>query len=170
MARESSSSGFHLIAILAGTAGFLLLPYLDTGSLLGNVSTQESGQIAVEHVGPLALSLSVAMDQERTGIIDMRHDARESMHVSLPETWELREVRGASLVEATPDPPALGYVRWSLPKDATISFRVPEVPQSLTVLNPSGDPLKITLVRVFLEDGRTERNVILVKEGMRKVW
>lgn len=134
-------------------------------------STEQTKQaeIAIEHSMRMALSFSVSAIRGH-GIIDISHDAAREIYVSLPSGWTRREVKGTSLATAASDPPMLGYKRWRIPADSTVSFALPVMPPAILAHNPSGIPLEVCVTRVDLDNNRTERNIVLMQEKSVTLW
>ncbi|MDD4318704.1 MAG: hypothetical protein PHW10_00025 [Candidatus Peribacteraceae bacterium] len=161
----------------------LLLPLLVSGTVvlavLSSVIVQRRPQpaslppmtdIAVEHAQPLRLSV-IAGSGTASSLIDFALDGdAESASLTLPDTWTLREVRGARLEDVTSERPSLGYIRWSAPRGAVLSLRVPQLPGALVVHNPSQVPLYLHTKRIDLRTGETEEETYLVKDDPKRVW
>jgi hypothetical protein len=169
--KDVSRSSLYIHSITAGaaTVAIILLPFTDARLLLSRTHSLEEMEIGIEHTQPFTLRLDLSISGQ-VGILELSHDAGEDVAISLPESWDLREVRGGALAEVPADPPALGFTRWHLPSAVTISFRLPEVPSVLLAHNPSEIPLQIRLTRVDLEDGSVSRNVVLMKNTPARVW
>ncbi|MEK7591425.1 MAG: hypothetical protein AAB489_04430 [Patescibacteria group bacterium] len=171
MKRATNSFAVHGIFSLLAAFALLLLFLAQSRSLLSSLSAQGSPtEIAVEHSVPLTLSLALAFGDGNGAIMEIRHDGMDAAHVSIPQEWILREVRGRALSDIIADPPAFGFTRWTIPADATVSYRMELVPSALTAVNPSPSALKIRLVKVDLTSDRVERDVLLVKDARVKVW
>lgn len=167
-----SPSGFyvHSITAVAATCAILFLTLADSSLLRSSVlDPQAISEIGIEHLSPLTLSVAASTGRGR-GILEITHDGVEVVSVSVPETWEQREVRDGSLTDVPSDPPTFGFRRWNIPGSVTVSFLLPSVPDELTVHNPSGISLKIRLTRVVLDTEEVERNVILVKDAAARLW
>lgn len=127
-----------------------------------------SAEIGLEHTKPVTLTLSFTTNGSK-GVADIRHDALETVYVSLPSSWIRREVGGVPLAAVTADPPSLGFTRWSLPSGAVVSFDVTP-PSTILLHNPSGIPAEVELTRVDLAKNSVERDIILVQEGSTLLW
>ncbi|OGJ56215.1 hypothetical protein A3D88_02990 [Candidatus Peribacteria bacterium RIFCSPHIGHO2_02_FULL_52_16] len=168
--KTSSPLAVHATIAAAALGGFLLLPLLSGEDLLSTIPATSPAEIGVEHTMPATLALTLAVTDEAKGILEVSHDAAETVFVSLPETWILWEVRGKALADIKEDAPSFGFIRWHIPAGATLSFRLEEIPSSLSAENPSGVSLKIQLTTVDLVSEHVGRNVILVKNARAKIW
>lgn len=168
--RSSNSSSAHVLTGLAAALVFAPLVLSLSNNVDGN-PTGESINIGVEHEAPLTIEFRFAMKENiPVGLVELAHEGRETIYVSLPETWERREVRGRTLAETPSDEPSFGFTRWHMPEGATLSFRVPAMPRTLDIHNPSGVPVKIRVAKVDLTTGVVERNVMLVKDTPVEIW
>lgn len=127
-----------------------------------------SAEIGLEHTKPVTLTLSFTTNGSK-GVADIRHDALETIHVSLPSSWIRREVGGVPLAAVASDEPALGFTRWSVPTGAVVSFDITP-PSTILLHNPSGIPTEVELTRVDLAKNSVERDIILVQEGSTLLW
>lgn len=118
--------------------------------------------VGVEHDGPAALTWEMGIGG-RAMLIDVRHTGSGALGLNLPQSWHLREVRGAELASITSDPVADGYVRWMLPGMVTASFEASSI-TSITFHNAATTPLSVTYTRVDLATGARDEGVLLVLE------
>ena len=168
--RSSGSSLAHAITGLAAALVFAILVLSLRSGNPGN-STGENVNIGVEHEAPLTIEFRFAIkDNVPVGLVELSHEGRETIFVSLPESWERREVRGRSLTDTPSEDPSFGFKRWHMPEGATLSFRTPAMPRTLDIHNPSGVVLKIRIVKVDLTTGVVDRNVMLVKDAAVEIW
>ena len=172
--QESGRQGFTLQAA-AAVAAIVAVVTLSQGalkegapSLTAQLIPGERIEIGLEHTKPVTLSLSFTTNGSK-GIADIRHDALETVHVSLPSSWAKREVGGVPLAAVTADPPALDFTRWSVPTGAVVSFDVTP-PETILLHNPSGIPAEVKLTRVDLTKNSVERDIILVQDGSTLLW
>jgi hypothetical protein len=119
--------------------------------------------IAIEHTQPLLFSLTMSAGESQ-GIAELSHRSAETIRVSVPESWTIREVRGTSLHAITKESASFGLNRYTLPANAVLSFMVPSAPAHLRVLNPTGAVLSIEIAEVHLDTGVVERETVLVKD------
>ena len=124
--------------------------------------------IGVEHASPLTLAVTVTRN-DRMRMVDIVNDKSESISLSVPDDWIRGEVRNAPVASILSEAPSFGYVRWTVPKDASVSFRTDAPFDRLNIHNPSGVLLKIRFTSVDLLQNTGEHNVFLVKEGAVKV-
>ena len=131
--------------------------------LMRGGSMPVTAEIVVEHTKPIVMALRLST---LTGgvIVDLKQDATEDTHVSVPSSWKRMEVQHVALSQVLSDPPGLGFTRWALPKGAGITFAA-EPFASLSMQNPSGIPLQIKLTTVDLRTHRVEKKSILLQEG-----
>ena len=124
--------------------------------------------IGIEHTLPLTLSLTVTRN-DRQRIIDVQNDKVEGIAVSVPDHWVRGEVRNVPLAAIQSDAPSFGYVRWHVPKNASVSFRTNQPFDHMNIHNSSGILLKIRFTTVDLVQNTGEHSVHLVKEGAVRV-
>lgn len=124
-------------------------------------------EMAVEHTGPLTLSMQRSTGKQE-GIIELSTEGPETASVTVPSSWERREVRGASLDAVKADPPNAGYTRWYIPPTVTLSLRVIDAitaeDKDLLIHNISDAPLLVLWKSVDIVTGRVEERSILVKD------
>lgn len=125
-------------------------------------------EIGLEHTKPVTLSLSFTTNGPK-GIADIRHDALETIHVSLPSAWTKREVGGVPFASVMADAPTFGFTRWSVPAGSIVSFDITP-PSTILLHNPSGIPTEVALTRVDLAKNVVERDIILVQDGSTLLW
>lgn len=171
---RADGQGFflHMAAAVAAVIAVVVLSQsaLRDGapSLTAQLLPVERIEIGLEFTAPVTLSLSLTTNGTK-GVADIRHDASETIAVSLPETWIKREVGGVPLDAVRADPPTFGFTRWSLPPSAVVSFDITP-PSTILLHNPSGIPAQIRLTRVDLQRNTVERDVVLVQEGSVMLW
>ncbi|HBH20218.1 MAG TPA: hypothetical protein DEB30_05100 [Candidatus Peribacter riflensis] len=166
--------GFALHAVAALTA-IVAVVAVSQGALRGDaptltaqVTTGERSEIGLEHQKPVSLALSLTTNGAK-GVADMRHDALETIAVSVPSSWSKREVGGVPFAAVTMDPPTFGFTRYHLPPGAIVSFDLTP-PATILLHNPSGVSAEVRLTRVDLEKDTVERDIILVQEGSTLLW
>ncbi len=122
-------------------------------------------EIAVEHDAAATLTIRQS-DGKKEGIIEFAGEGAD-LRISVPSSWDQRDVRGAALSAVPSDPPAMGFTRWHLPKGVILSFHVEETRNfaSLRIRNPSPTPLLIIRRRVDVVSGKVEEKSLLLKEG-----
>jgi len=165
---------FSLQAI-AATAAIFAVVAIAQGSirsgipaLTAQVTQGEKVEIGLEHTKPVTLSLALTVNG-RKGVADIRHDALETVHLSLPSSWVRREVKGVPLSAVTSESPIFGFTRWSLPPGALVSFDIVP-PSTLLLHHPTSIPAEIELTRVNLAKGTVEKDIILVQDGSVALW
>lgn len=110
--------------------------------------------VGVQLTEPAALSLTVG-SRRTIRLIEMSHTAQTNVAISVPEAWVRTEVRGVPLESVIADEPSLGYVRWTVPPGARVSFRS-EIPFSaVRIHNPAAIPLSARLTAVDLDRDTT---------------
>jgi hypothetical protein len=154
-----------LLVMLTGVA------IIGTKNILqAQVNLDEAPQeMAIEHTEPGELAIDVST-LHGVGLLEITTSGSGAYSVSLPATWLRGEVRDAPLSSIVSEPPTLGFTRWTIPGEATVAFRLREVPSGMLLHHPSTHALKVTLTRVNLETEVVERNVILVQEGTTTLW
>jgi hypothetical protein len=140
------------------TTIFALVTKSSAPQLLGTV------EIAVEHPSPLTLTVELTRQQGKE-IITLGHDAKEGIHLSVPEGWQRGEVRGAALSAFTAEPPTLGFRRWVVPASAAVTFHSDQAFEHMTIHNPSGVPVKIRYTGVDLDKQTADHEVYLLQQG-----
>ena len=130
---------------------------LASGELRGAVA-----EIAVEHDAAATLTIRQSSGKNE-GIVEFAGEGAD-LRLSVPSSWERRDVRGAALSDVPSDPPAMGYTRWHLPEGVTLSFHVAGSPV-LSIRNPSPTPLLIIRRKVDIVRGKVEEKSVLIKEG-----
>lgn len=121
----------------------------------------EQVDVEVQHVKSVSVTLALS-PQDAPGLADLTEVGSEPVQVSVPQEWNLREVRGGTLAEVHADPPSLGYRRWHLPPNRTVSFTVPHVPASVRAINNSTAPLLFRLTRVDTTNTQKRTDVMIV--------
>ncbi|MFH1670347.1 MAG: hypothetical protein ABIA92_02040 [Patescibacteria group bacterium] len=138
-------------------------------------SVQESAfepvrvEIGVEHELPLSLSLS-ASELKGKGLMDIRQEGEEMVFISLPSGWQRKEVRNVPLSSITQEDTSFGFTRYRIPAGASVTFAIPQYPDTLLVHNPSGIALKVALTMVNLQTNTVETNVVLVQDSPAQLW
>lgn len=160
----------HLIVALSAFAlvGTLLLGTMKRLSMQAESAARPPVDVAVEHGASLTFTVTASAGQGR-GIVELGRDGTETVHVSVPETWQRREVRGAPLEAAIGEPPAMGFRRWTIPPGATLSFWMDDAPR-IRIQNPSGKALLVESKRVDVRTGKVEKEMTLVKDGPLDLW
>ena len=161
-------SPLYAQSVLAlGALGMLILAIVFLRTQMRLLATVGSSHapvlIGVEHEHPLELTLTISAGAG-AGIAEVGHRADETMHISIPASWTLREVRGSSLEAITKDPPSFELIRYTLPPHVVLSFTVPAVPEHLTIHNAGASILSVQTVEVHLDTGEVKRDVQLVKD------
>ena len=158
----SRSAGIHS---KAAVAGFVLLAVFSLTSLqfskFGGALLRDTADIGVEHASPLSLYIEVGR-LSNSAMIDMYSDTTETVKISVPSEWSLREVRNATVDDIASDEPTFGFTRWSVPAHAGVSFYAPNGPESIMLHNPSGVQMKVNISNIDIEAQTVERNVLLV--------
>lgn len=136
-----------------------------------NAKTAVRADIAVEYAAPVTLSLTVGTKgTSGGGLLSARHSASGSVGLSVPETWQLREVRDGAVEAVAADAPTFGSRRYHLPPGMTASFVLRPVPSEILLHNPGGKPLLIQLRRIDLATGRVRDDRLLVQQRPTPLW
>jgi hypothetical protein len=119
-----------------------------------------TAEFAIEH--SQAGGISVTRTVAGLGPVDIRNDSDETVHVSIPETWQRDEVRGAPLASVIADEPSLGFRRWALPARSSVTFMADHLWNKLHIRNISDVPLRLKVVTVDVDNatGVTESTLI----------
>ncbi len=159
----------HLVlaACSAGVIGTVVLRLgADvTGTVVPRIVATD---LAVEHHSPLTLRLR-STNGRSPGLLQISHDGMETVDVSVPEDWILREVRGAALSQVPSDPPVGGFRRWHVPAGAAATFQTPKAVR-LRIHNPTGATLLVRHERVSLSAGTTEQDSVLIGKDFAEIW
>ena len=169
--RQRSSLFLHgIVALICVFVLATVLLFEETnqqaGSTLANV--QESVSIAIEHTSPLTFFIASTVNTD-PGIIDFWHSGEETVFLSVPDSWVVREVRHGALDALSPAPASGGFHRYPLPRGVTVSFSGTS-PLHLLVHNPSAIPLHVHYKRIQLEKDRMQEGSVLVGERPGQVW
>ena len=129
---------------------------------------QGTAIIAIEHTSPASIRFEISF-KENSALLHLINKEAD-IAISLPEDWQRGEVKGVSLSSIKSDPPAFGFIRWSIPKNIQIQFRIPNTPTKAIVHNPSESSLKVTLATLNLETDEFNQNIFLLKEDPVTLW
>ncbi len=119
--------------------------------------------LTIEHSAPFSLTLSIGKRGEQR-LLEVGNEGNQTIAVTLPESWERREVRNVPLASVVSHAPALGYAQWQLPPGALVSYRTMQPWQTIVLHNPSAIPLTIRLKKIDIATGKTDQDVILMKD------
>ncbi|MBU0767227.1 hypothetical protein KKF55_05650 [Patescibacteria group bacterium] len=126
-------------------------------------------EIGVEHEFPLSIALSVS-ELKGSGLLDIKQEGEEVVSISLPSSWQRKEVRNVSLSEVTEESASFGFKRYQLPAGASVTFAISQYPDTLLIHNPSGITMKVDLKIVDLQTNTVEANVVLVQDSPAQLW
>ncbi len=153
--------------VIGGTLVFLLLFAVGSQWSQGTGSAEDDPVIAFEHGSPVTFSLTLSR-RGSVRVVDIDHDAKETIFVSVPQDWRRTEVRGVPLTSVTSQPPELGFVRYTLPSRAGISFRSEGNWEHLTIENPRHVPMTLKFTGVDADKNTSVQEVRLIqREGVR---
>ncbi len=152
-----------LHARIAGITLVLLVLWGIT-SMRANDRANDLGsiEIVVEHADSAALTL--IRTPSGRGLADIRNDGEGPIAVSIPEEWERDEVRGAPLASITVGDASLGFRRWMIPSNATVSFRIDDTWNASLIRNVSKEPLRLRVITVNLEHETTDSDTFLIMD------
>lgn len=119
--------------------------------------------IAIEHVVPLTLHVA-RLSSSGTNVFDIAHTASGAIALHLPASWSRQEVRGVPIADVTSQETDMDYVRWVLPKGASVRFDAPN-PGRVTLHNPSGIPLTVRTTTVTYPGGARDDDATIVTNG-----
>jgi hypothetical protein len=153
-----------LHARLAGLTLLLLLLWGITSMQMRRRTADllPTADIAVEHTA--AAGMTVTRTADGRGPAEIRNDSNETLHVSIPDSWERDEVRGAPLAAVTADEPSLGFRRWTVPTHAAVTFIADDVWNKLHIRNISESPLRLGVVTVDIGSGKAVTESLLVDD------
>lgn len=120
--------------------------------------------IAVEHEEKMTLDLTVTRNGTDR-LIEMKNDVLETIYVSTPVEWDRGEVRGAPIAEVTSTGPDAGYMRWTLPAGASVTFRTTTPFDRLRIDNPYKELMNVRFTQVDLQKNTAEHDSYLVKDN-----
>ncbi len=165
-------SSLRMHGILA-MAAFVLLSIiaLNTIELKASIvqKPQQIADIAIEHKESLSVRISMSMLHGQ-GILEIGHDGKETIQVSVPDSWERTEVRNTPIDMLKNESPMLGFVRWHFPPETTVTFRMMDAPDNVLIHNPNRVPLKLSYVYVDLETEEILQDIKLIKDESMTLW
>ena len=129
----------------------------------GTGNGNDNPVIAFEHDSPVTFSLTFSK-RGTVRVMDIGHSAKETVFVSVPQDWHRTEIRGVALSAVTAQPPELGFVRFTLPPHAGISFRAEGTWSHLTLENPGHVPMTLKMTTVDADKNSSAHDVILMKD------
>jgi hypothetical protein len=164
--RRSAENAFIALAVFMGVTAVSQGPFRAT---ILEWQTRGTEEIAIEHASSASLALDVT-ERDGKAIVEFTNESEKAILLSLPEDWKRREVRRARLEEVQKSETGLGFVRWSLPQGATVSFLPKAMPTHLIAHHPSPSPLKIRISRVDLAQDSVVHDVVLIQEEREDLW
>jgi hypothetical protein len=164
--RRSAEHAFVALAVFMGVTALSNGPFKAT---ILEWKTQGTEQIAIEHAENASIGLDVS-ERHGAAILEFTNESSSALMLSLPEPWKRREVRGVRLEEVEQTSTGLGFIRWKLPANATVSFLAQQMPAHLIAHHPSKGLLKIALSRVNLETNSVTHDTILLQEDQEELW
>lgn len=157
----------------ASTAALLVVVVVALGFSITKtrgISTSDStAHIGIEHTEPLTLAIT-QKEQAGRAIMDIENAGNETVFVSVPDQWAMREIHGAPLKDISKEEPSFGFIRWQFPPHATLSFIAPLAPESLVLHNPSHIPVKVDVTILDAQENSGRRFVVLVQSSPAKIW
>lgn len=118
--------------------------------------------IAVEHASPTTLRILVSRGSGRN-IAEFTVAAGSGIYLSVPETWERREVRNGPLTSVVITKENSGYIRWSIPRGITVSYWLPE-DRRILLHHPSPTPLLVEKTHVDLQTNKNTSQTVIVNK------
>jgi hypothetical protein len=166
---------FSMLAAHGKFAGLALLILIAWGSIQAVATFDPQPKpidvdIGVEHQSPLAAISFASSTIGSTQWMDIGNGGSETLLVSVPASWVRTEVRDVPLASVTSEEPAFGYTKWTMPAGATVTFETEETWQSVTIHNPSEQPLRIRVTRVDLATNDATYEVYLATNRPVKIW
>ncbi len=116
--------------------------------------------IAVEHDGPVTVKIA-RLASSGTNVLEIGVTGTGSVALHVPASWSRQEVRGAALEALTASPEDGGFTRWTIPLGATVRFDAVD-PGRITVHNPSGIPMTVSVTAVNPRTGAREDDARIV--------
>jgi len=160
---------FALAVVLAIFAAFGTQSFMRAKLATEGARETVRAEMGVEHTQSLSLMMDISALQG-LGLLDLSHEGEETILISLPSLWQRKEVRNVPLSEVTEESTSFGFTRWKFPQGASVTFAIPEYPDSLLLHNPSGVPLKVNITRVDLDRSTVEKDVVLIQESTVSLW
>ena len=164
--RHSAEHAFVALAV------FMAVTALSNGPFKATIlewKTQGTQEIAIENSTSASIALDIS-ERHGAGILEFSNASTIPLMLSLPDGWKRREVRGARLEDVEQTSTGLGFIRWKLPVDATVSFLAQNLPTHLIAHHPSGNLLKIQLSRVDLAADSVTHETILLQGEREELW
>ena len=118
--------------------------------------------IGIEHNQPISVNIEIGT-LNGAAVIDIELETDETTYLSVPSGWTLREVHNTTLDAVVSEEPTFGFLRWTIPPRAGVSFAVSKAPGSILFHNPSGTTAKVHLIRIDLNTETVEEDVILIQ-------
>ncbi|MSR87526.1 hypothetical protein EXS70_05185 [Candidatus Peribacteria bacterium] len=126
-------------------------------------------ELTVQHKGQLSFAIRQSTGK-RDGIVEIQTQGTETGAITLPSSWQRREVRGAPLGRIVMQLSGADRTRWLLPPGVTLSLRVEEAPP-LRIQNVSDTPLFVTSKRINVVTGKVDtRSILISRNGMTTLW
>ena len=157
----------------ASTAAFLMIVAIALGfsvtTTRGISEAEKTAHMGIEHTEPLTLAIT-QKEQAGRAIIDIESSTDETIFVSVPDQWKMREAHGAPLTDIQAEEPSFGFIRWQFPPKVTVSFLTPLAPDSLILHNPSQIPIKVVVTTLDAANNSGKRSIVLVQNSPAKIW
>ena len=150
--------------VIGGTFALLILfGVAQRWSADGTGAEKENPVIALEHGSPVTFSLTLNK-RGSVRVVDIDHTAKDTVFVSVPEHWRRTEIRGVALAAVTAEAPQLGFVRYTLPARAGITFRSEGTWEHITVENPRHVLMTLKFTGVDADKNISTHDVVLIKD------
>lgn len=120
----------------------------------GGADAAPAADVGVQLSEPAAITFRVGI-RGSVRLIEITHGGGKPVGISVPEGWTRTEVRGVPLAAVSSDEPSMGYIRWTLPPKAVVSFRSLIPFDGIRVHNPSALPLTARVTAVNLDADTT---------------
>lgn len=132
------------------------------GQTRGVQDAKTDAEIAVDHAAPAAISITHSINGS-AHLVDVTNDSAQSIGISLPETWERDEVRNVPLAQITASDASLGFRRWQLPPNASVTYETSNQLGDVTVRNPSAIPLRIKVITIDMQKNTSDTQSYLIQ-------
>ena len=161
--------------LLVAIAAFVVLAGVGMESIqqyasVSGVQEESIVNIGIEHEEPASLLFEVHRKRDAALLRITHESANAPVILSLPTTWERKEVRGIPVNLLRSEVSLLGFTRWHIPRDSSVQFLLTNVPTTLVVHNPNEISLKVTVRDIRLETEDVQENIYLIQKDPTPGW
>jgi len=144
-------------------SALVVLPLEFSSSPSGKDSGQEQPTIVLEHTEAHRANISIQSVRGNT-LIEIGNSDDRVLKISVPLLWKQWEIRGADITELVSEEPGLGYVTWHIPPHSIVSFITENLSSPITLHHPVSALLTLSVTRINLDRGTSEKNVYLLQK------